>query len=536
MAPSEEKNKTEKIADVNESVEISSRRNIKLGGLLGYLALGINIIFGLFFTPWVIATLGTSNYGVYTLATSIINLFLIDFGLSTTTSVFLSKYRASHDEEAADKFIGVVTKIYLLIDLIILVVFVAAYFLIDYMYAGLSATEKETLRGVFLIVAAFSLISFPSTILTGIINSNEKFIFLKAVDLAVKVSYVGFTTLSLVLGWGIYGLVLSNALTGICGIIIRYLYIHFRLRIRIHLKQKGDSAYLKNIISYSLFAAVASIAARLIFNIMPSVLGVVSNSTEIAVFGIVSTMESYIYMFGGVFFGLFMPKIFRVKEKTNDPGAIERLGIRIGRIQMFFIGLIFCGFTACGLSFLRLWLDTTEIPSSKFLDVYFGILLVSSYQMTYVPACIFDTALMSSKQGIKCCAISRVSAGVINVGLGFLFAWLYGAMGASVSIFIARSLDTIAQYCFYKKYLNVSVKSVIVKVYLSYFLPIIIACAGGLCITLFVPLPEVATFFVSAAFVVIFFGGCSFLFGIEKQDRDKVVRKLKKVFRGGLTK
>ena len=74
----------------SELVEKNSRRNIKLGGLLGYLALGINIIFGLFFTPWVIATLGTSDYGVYTLATSIINLFLIDFGLSTTTSVFSS--------------------------------------------------------------------------------------------------------------------------------------------------------------------------------------------------------------------------------------------------------------------------------------------------------------------------------------------------------------------------------------------------------------------------------------------------------------
>lgn len=515
----------------SELVEKNSRRNIKLGGLLGYLALGINIIFGLFFTPWVIATLGTSDYGVYTLATSIINLFLIDFGLSTTTSVFLSKYRATHDEEAADKFIGVITKIYLLIDLVILVIFVAAFFLIDYMYAGLSVTEKETLKGVFLIVAAFSLISFPSTILTGIINSAEKFIFLKAVDLAVKVSYVGFTALSLVLGWGIYGLVLSNALTGICGILIKYLYIHFRLHIRIHLKQKGDSAYLKNIISYSLFAAVASIAARLIFNIMPSILGVVSNSTEITVFGIVSTMEGYIYMFGGVFSGLFMPKIFRVKEATKDPAAIERLSIRVGRIQMFFIGLIFCGFTACGLPFLRVWLDTTEIPAEKYLDVYLGILVVASYQLTFVPACILDTALMSSKKGIKYCAISRVLVGILNVGLGFLFAWLYGSMGATISIFVARLIDTIAEYIFYNKYLGVSSKNFCLKVYLPYLLPFIGTCAGGLCLTLFVPLPNIALFFVSGAFVILVFGLCSFFFGIEKQDRQKVIGFLKRLTR-----
>ena len=413
----------------------------------------------------------------------------------------------------------------------ILVIFVAAYFLIDYMYAGLSVTEKETLKGVFLIVAAFSLISFPSTILTGIINSTEKFIFLKAVDLAVKVSYVGFTALSLVLGWGIYGLVLSNALTGICGILIKYLYIHFRLHIRIHLKQKGDSAYLKNIISYSLFAAVASIAARLIFNIMPSILGVVSNSTEITVFGIVSTMEGYIYMFGGVFSGLFMPKIFRVKEATKDPAAIERLSIRVGRIQMFFIGLIFCGFTACGLPFLRVWLDTTEIPAEKYLDVYISILVVASYQLTFVPACILDTALMSSKKGIKYCAISRVLVGILNVGLGFLFAWLYGSMGATISIFVARLIDTIAEYIFYNKYLGVSSKNFCLKVYLPYLLPCIGTCAGGLCLTLFLPLSNIALFFVSGLFVVLVFSLCSFFFGIEGQDRLKIIRTIRKFVR-----
>ncbi len=515
----------------SELVEKNSRRNIKLGGLLGYLALGINIIFGLFFTPWVIATLGTSDYGVYTLATSIINLFLIDFGLSTTTSVFLSKYRATHDEEAADKFIGVITKIYLLIDLVILVIFVAAYFLIDYMYAGLSATEKETLKGVFLIVAAFSLFSFPATILTGIISSNEKFIVLKAIDLGVKISYVVFTAISLSLGWGIYGLVLSHTVTGVCGIVAKYLYIHFRLGIRIHLKQKGDASYIKSIVFYSLFAAIDSIAFQLIFNIMPSILGVVSNSMEISIFGIVSTMEGYVYMFGAVFSGLFMPKVIRIIETNKNPIALEKLGIRVGRIQMFFIGLVFCGFIASGLPFLRIWLDTTEIPAEKLLNVYTGVLLVAAYHLAFIPACVFDTALMSSNKGIRFCAFTRISASVINVGLGFLFAWYYGAIGAAISIFVARAISISSELIYYKKHLRVSVKNFCFKVYFSYLLPCIVASAGGLCLSLFLPVGDIIKFILSGSFVVLVFCLFSLFIGFEKEDRQKIIRVLRKLIR-----
>ena len=82
-------NKTETQA-LEENVERKSRKNIKIGAILGYVGFAINILYGLFFTPWILEVVGDSSYGVYTVAMSVINLFFLVFGLSTTTNAYLA--------------------------------------------------------------------------------------------------------------------------------------------------------------------------------------------------------------------------------------------------------------------------------------------------------------------------------------------------------------------------------------------------------------------------------------------------------------
>ena len=72
---------------------ISTNKQIKIGAILSYLSIGINIIAGLIYTPWMVDTIGKSDYGLYTLSNSLITLFLVDFGLSSAVSRYVAKYR-----------------------------------------------------------------------------------------------------------------------------------------------------------------------------------------------------------------------------------------------------------------------------------------------------------------------------------------------------------------------------------------------------------------------------------------------------------
>jgi O-antigen/teichoic acid export membrane protein len=87
---------------------LKSSTQLKLGALLSYVAIFVNLVSGLVFTPWMIAKLGQSDYAIYTLAYSLINLFIVDFGLGSAVSRYLSKYKAEGDSQKINNFLGII--------------------------------------------------------------------------------------------------------------------------------------------------------------------------------------------------------------------------------------------------------------------------------------------------------------------------------------------------------------------------------------------------------------------------------------------
>ena len=92
-----------------------------MGALISYFTMGFNIIAGLLYTPWMVSKIGQADYGLYTLANSLIAIFMLDFGLGSAVSRFVSKYRAEGNQDAVRNIMGVIYKLYLIIDAGILI-------------------------------------------------------------------------------------------------------------------------------------------------------------------------------------------------------------------------------------------------------------------------------------------------------------------------------------------------------------------------------------------------------------------------------
>ena len=71
-----------------ERIERKSKKNMFLGTLFGYIAIGVSIIYGLFLTPEIVDVVGESNYGLYGLTASIMAMLLVDFGLTNTINTY----------------------------------------------------------------------------------------------------------------------------------------------------------------------------------------------------------------------------------------------------------------------------------------------------------------------------------------------------------------------------------------------------------------------------------------------------------------
>ena len=184
---------------------------IKIGGIISYLTIGFSIISGLIYTPWMISVIGQSNFGLYTLATSLVTMVTIDLGLSSAVTRFISKYRAKNDVESIKKFLGVAYKLFIALAIIFLVSLTIVYFNVDRIFLKLTPDEIEKVKVLLSIAGLYAVISFPFHPLDGLLVSGEWFIFQKSTALVNKVLNIALMITALLMGYGLYSLVVVNA-------------------------------------------------------------------------------------------------------------------------------------------------------------------------------------------------------------------------------------------------------------------------------------------------------------------------------------
>ena len=424
---------------------------IKVGALISYLGIIINILSGLLYTPWILKTIGVSDYGLYTLAISLISIFVMDFGVSAAVTRYSSLYLAKGEKKKSDEVVALAYKLYFIIDILITIVLFIVFFFISDIYTELTFEEIERFKTVYIIVAIYNIIQFPLTNLNGILNAYEKFIQLKIGDLVNKVFIVIVTIVVLIQGGGLYELVVIYALGGVVTIIFKWIMVKKYTDCSPILKGiENKSIQISEILGFSAWSTVISIASRCIFLVTPSILGAVSGSISIAVFGFASTLENYVFMVANALNGLFLPKISRMLLGVNREHELLSLMIKIGRIQVYIIGLIIVGFIVLGKSFILLWLgEEYEIIFSCAL-----LIILPSY--INLPQQIANTA-MTVENHVKSQAMVFVAMALINITLSLLMAGEYGALGACMSIFIAYIFRIIIMNYLYNKKLNINI-------------------------------------------------------------------------------
>lgn len=454
---------------------------LKVGAIISYIALFLNIIIGLLYTPWMINSIGKSEYGLYTLAMSVISLFVFDFGLGSAITRFVSKFLAEKRQDKVDSLLGLVFKLYLLGDLFILISIIVIYFLLPFLYQGLTLSEMEDFKVVYLIAALFCVISFPFIPLNGIITSYEKFIQLKLCDLAHKIIVVVLMAVCLVMGGGLYALVIVNSVAGILVIFLK-LYVLGKDRIKAIQWTYWEKQLLRSVLGFSIWVTIIQLAQRCIFNIAPSILAAFSDSQSITILGVAICLEGYTFSFANAINGMFLPKVSRLiaDDKRSD---ILDLMIRVARIQIYIVGALCVGFICVGEHFVCIWLG------SSFSEVYVCSLLLILPSFIQLPQEIGNTTVVAEGK-VKIQAFAFIGMAVVNLILAYPLTKCFGVIGLCISIMIAYIFRTILMdYIFYKHlkidiccfFLNSYIKIVpilVISTFISHTLCNLISDAG----------------------------------------------------------
>lgn len=495
---------------------------IKVGAIISYIALFVNVLIGLLYTPWLINSIGKSDYGLYTLAMSIIGLLAFDFGLGHATTKFVSQYLAEGRQDKVDNLLGLIYKLYLWVDVVLVIVLGVMYFFLPQIYTGLTPNEMERFSKVFLMAALFCVISFPFIPLNGILTSYEKFIQLKTCDLIHKLFIVVTMSVCLLLGHGLYAIVLVNSIAGILVIGLKLWVVKKDTPLSVNLKFK-DNGILKTIGKFILWVTVAALMQRLIFNIAPSILGILSDSTAIAILGIVITLEGYVYLFANAINGMFLPRVSRLL-KDNDNDAILELMTRVGRLQIYVIGFICVCLISLGKHFVSVWIgDGYEL-------VYPCLLLVVIPSFFHLPQEIGHTCVIAANK-VKKQAIVYLVMGLANVILSIPLTMQFGVKGMCASIFVAYLIRTIGLDIIFYKDLHINIAKFFRNSFLKMLIPLLLSCIIGISINKLLPIGGWLGLAVKGVCVFASFAFVMWITCMNKYEKDLVITPIRKMIK-----
>jgi O-antigen/teichoic acid export membrane protein len=501
----------------------NSNRQIKLGGIISYITIVFTIVSGLIYTPWMISEIGQSNFGLFTLVTSLITMVTLDLGLSQSVTRFISKYRAENDIVSIKRFLGIVYKLFILLAFVFLIALTVVFFNIDSIYKKLTYEEIEKLKTLLIIAGLYSVFSFPFHPLDGILVSGEWFIFQKTAGLIYRVLNISFMVIALLLGYGLFALVVVNAL---CGIIIIVMKLRF-------LKKNDplpidwgyfDKNTTKEIFAFSVWVMVISISQRLILNITPSVLGITSGSAEIAIFSAANSIEGYVWTFSTVFSGMFLPKISKlVYGDKVEPEVIQDLMIRVGRIIFIMLAAIVSVFIVIGRDFFLQWLGP-DFEKSYIITVF---LILSGLLTT--PQQIASTTLIV-KNKIRFNALSKILIAVISVSLSYVLSLRFGALGSGVAIFIGNIIGgAIVLNIIYYKVLHINVWMFFRKCQLSMSLPFIMVILIGFTLNFYFTEGNWLSISMKIIILIIVYMVVAYFFAINNGEKKLIADSVKSI-------
>lgn len=329
---------------------------LKAGVMLTYAQTILNALISIAYTPIMLRLLGQSEYGVYTMASSMIAyLGLLNFGLNSSYVRFYTRYRNGKDTRGLAQLNGMFLLVYGVIALIALS---AGLFLsanIEVLYGSSLTAEELEITRVLLVILSFNLsMTFISTVFSSYVTANEQFVFQKLLNMGKTVLSPLATIPVLLLGFRSVGMTVTTTL--IC-LLVDAANIVFCLK-KLHMKfslKGADFRLMKEVAAYSSLIAINSLVDQINWQVDKVILGHFHGSAETAVYGVAAQINTLYIGISTAVSSVFIPRVHKLAYKNSCNDEFNRLFVKIGRIQMLILGLVGSGFVLFGRPFVRFW-------------------------------------------------------------------------------------------------------------------------------------------------------------------------------------
>lgn len=507
------------------------RNQLKIGSLLSYIQMALNVLIQLVYLPVMVRILGKSEYGLYqTVASSISMLSVLSLGFNSGYIRYYSLYKKENDNKSISKLNGLFLIIFTIIGV---VCFFCGLFLslnLDLIFDnGLTDFEYNKARILMILLTINLTLSFPMSVFQNIISAHEYFIFLKLLGMVKTILGPLVTLPLLLLGYRSIAMVV---VTVIVALIVDSIYLFYVLLIMQEkfIFKDFEKHIFKNLFFYTIFIAINTIIDQINWNVDKILLGRFKGTGEVAVYSIGYTLYQCYAMFSTSISGVFTPRIHAIVNRTNNDlrkqkEELSNLFVKVGRIQFLVLGLVVTGVCFFGKYFItEIWVGNEYVNS-----YYVAIMLIIPASIALIQNLGIEIQRAENKHQFR--SIAYLIMALVNLALSIVLCQKFGAVGSAIGTAISLVLaNGIVMNIYYNRKCNINIplfwKNIVLQI--KGIIPPVLL---GLLIIRYVHIKSIIVFIVLVIVYSCFYCVCMWLLGMNSYEKDLVRKPILKIVR-----
>ena len=497
-----------------------SINQLKAGAILSYINIILSIGVGVFLTPFIIKSLGDSEYGLYTLIGSFVAyLSLMDLGLNYTVVRFVAKYRAEKDIEGERNFLNTAMFIYIIISVVLVFIGMYFYFNLDGIFSKSLTKEQLVDAKIMYLILVFNLaITLPGNTFSAICNAYERFIFPRTMSILRYVLRLVVVYVVIKLGGKAIALVVIDTMFNIFIIVTSLYYARIELNVKVKAKRASLNE-MRHIFSFSSWIFISTIVFTFQWQAGQIVLGINLNTVVVAIYAVGIMLGSYYTTFASAINSLIIPKATQMVVANHNGMQLTDMIIKVGRLNNYIMLLVIGGFFLFGNEFISLWIGDNYKDS---WTVALLIMLVYNIPMTQS----FATAIIEAKNKIAFRAIWDITSMLIAVIIGFFISKYYGIIGMISCLVVAKAINVIVINVYYKYVFEFRILHFFKKTYIRQLLIL-----GGFTYMYYLAIKSIdigswEMLIFNIVVYVILFVLLSYIFVFTKQEKEMIKRSI----------
>jgi O-antigen/teichoic acid export membrane protein len=387
-----------------------------------WFSLGINIVVGVFLSPFILHRLGDAAFGIWVLIFSITGYYgIFDFGIRSSIIRYVSKYTATGDIEEVTGLLNTAMFTYSCVGVASLLVTVLGCLYVDRLFR-IPPDFHSTARWLLLIVGSSVALGFPFGVFGGMLEGLQKFYILNWTNIVFSSI---LRTLLIVFylnrGHGLLTVALITVGVPLIGSIVRAIVALRSLPVRFSWKYVNRDSF-RHMANYSGVTFLILIAWRLRFKTDAVVIGTFLSSAAITYFYAGSRLVDYAGEIVSSMGQIFVP----MSSQSDAAGNMHRLR------KIFIAGNRACAFVALPITAIFVILGKSIIEiwvGKRYVAQGYPVLLtlIIPYSLMQIQGASGRVLLGMSKHGTL--AVVTLTEGLANLALSILLVRPYGVLG-----------------------------------------------------------------------------------------------------------